>query len=119
MIRRALRFIGAWLALLWLVVATSCGPKPVKNATALNAAAAAVQLVDSCLAVAITEAPIDAGTEPWEPRVVIVERAAEVIRKAGEVCDVFPAVSVVAQSIPCKGCSALIQTAEEQLQCRQ
>lgn len=92
------------------------GCTPAKSPTPLDVATAAINITDEALARAIDVAP--AGELPeWTRRVVLLERAASVVRAGGDACEVLPDVALVSSLIHCRPCAVAVLNASEALRC--
>lgn len=98
---------------------TACGTPTPTTPTAYDVAIAAVNLTDVALAKAIGAAapvpPEDVGA--WQDRLEAVERAADVLRARGDVCEALPEIAAVAAEIGCTECAQVATAAERELAC--
>lgn len=92
---------------------------PAKAPTAVDVATLAINAVDTALAAAISSEPLDAGPTDavWEQRVQAVEKAAAVVKAAGDVCGAMPDLEAVAVALDCAKCKAAISVALTELKC--
>lgn len=103
--------IKATLALLWLVISTSC--TPAKSPTAQDVAITAINAVDTALAIAITESTADAGANAgFERDVALVQIAADAVKAGSSFCYVVKDLEQVAADIHCTQCAAPIASAK-------
>ena len=112
---------------LWVVlpmlVCLSCTPKvpnDLKFPTAIEAAAAAVNLTDAALAASMTAAnPTRVELVlVWEPRVQVIDRAFTAVKLRQDLCKVLPDLRVVSTAIACSECTKVIKAAESQAKCQ-
>lgn len=90
---------------------------PAKTPAPLDVATAAINVTDEALAAAIETAPAGELAE-WTRRVVLLEKAASVVRARGDVCEALPDVALVASLVHCVPCAKAVQTASEVYQCK-
>lgn len=102
------------LAVVALVLA-SCTPA-AKVPSPTQAAVAAINLTDEALATAITLAP-PGEDAAWTRRVILLERAAAVVRVGANACPAIDDVATIAAEIKCTQCAALAATAREIMKC--
>ena len=85
----------------------------VSAPTPIEAATMAVNFTDEALALAIEANP----ERDWKKSVAVVVVAADVVRKAGDICDALPELQLVASAIKCEKCFVAVATAKEALKC--
>lgn len=101
---------------LLLLLALAC--TPAREPKPLDIATAAVVVTDQALAVAITADP-NAGSDPkWQYLVDRVKNAAEVVKAAGQFCDIADDLTVVSNLVRCKDCASVITAAKEAAKCQ-
>ena len=103
-----------------LICLALLGCTTAKAPTAVDVATLAVAAVDEALAVAIEVTPADAGPADtvWESRVAVVEKAAAVVKAAGNACTVLPELMTLATQLNCNQCIVAVNTASKELQCQ-
>ena len=96
------------------------GCTPAKAPPAVDVVTLAVAAVDQALAIAIEVTPADAGpaNAVWETRVQTLEKAAAVVKAAGNACTVLPSLASLAADLKCDTCLTAVSTAEKELKCQ-